>query len=76
MILQGDCRERMAEMEENSIDAIVCDPPYELGFMGKKWDGSGIAYDQEVWRQAWLSAGVRGQQNGTQTGMCHRGCRI
>ena len=53
MILQGDCRERMAEMEENSIDAIVCDPPYELGFMGKKWDGSGIAYDQEVWRQAW-----------------------
>jgi site-specific DNA-methyltransferase (adenine-specific) len=43
----------MAEMEENSIDAIVCDPPYELGFMGKKWDGSGIAYDQEVWRQAW-----------------------
>ncbi|MDD5049985.1 MAG: DNA methyltransferase [Methanoregulaceae archaeon] len=53
MILQGDCRERMAEMEESSIDAIVCDPPYELGFMGKKWDGSGIAYDQEVWRQAW-----------------------
>ena len=53
MILLGDCRERMAEMEESSIDAIVCDPPYELGFMGKKWDGSGIAYDQEVWRQAW-----------------------
>jgi len=53
LILLGDCRERMAEMEENSIDAIVCDPPYELGFMGMKWDGSGIAYDQEVWRQAW-----------------------
>ena len=53
MILQGDCRDRMAGLEENSVDAIVTDPPYELGFMGKKWDGSGIAYDQEVWRQAW-----------------------
>jgi len=53
LILQGDCRERMAEMEENSIDAIVCDPPYEIGFMNRGWDSNGIAYDQEVWRQAW-----------------------
>lgn len=30
MILQGGCRDRMAEMEDNSIDAIVCDPPYGL----------------------------------------------
>jgi len=42
----------MAEMPDNSVDSIVCDPPYELGFMGKAWDASGIAYDQEVWRQA------------------------
>lgn len=48
----GDCRQRMAEMLDNSVDSIVCDPPYELGFMGKSWDASGIAYDQEVWRQA------------------------
>jgi len=42
----------MAEMPDNSVDAVVCDPPYELGFMGKSWDASGIAYDVEVWRQA------------------------
>jgi len=42
----------MAEMPDNSVDSIVCDPPYELGFMGKAWDASGIAYDQDVWRQA------------------------
>jgi SAM-dependent methyltransferase len=42
----------MAEMETASVDSIVCDPPYELGFMGKSWDASGIAYDLEVWRQA------------------------
>ena len=48
----GDCRQRMAEMPDNSVDSVVCDPPYELGFMGKSWDASGIAYDLEVWRQA------------------------
>lgn len=48
----GDCRTLMAEMPDNSIDAVCCDPPYELGFMGKSWDSSGIAYDVEVWRQA------------------------
>jgi len=33
-ILQGDCREKLREMEESSIDAIVTDPPYELEFIG------------------------------------------
>jgi site-specific DNA-methyltransferase (adenine-specific) len=51
-IMVGDCRESMATLEAESVDAVVCDPPYELGFMGKKWDASGIAYDLEVWRQA------------------------
>jgi DNA modification methylase len=40
-ILQGDCIERMAEMEEASIDAVVCDPPYGIGFMGHEWDQPG-----------------------------------
>jgi site-specific DNA-methyltransferase (adenine-specific) len=51
-IIVGDCRVSMAQMETASVDSIVCDPPYELGFMGKSWDASGIAYDLEVWRQA------------------------
>jgi site-specific DNA-methyltransferase (adenine-specific) len=50
--MTGDCREVMAGMADGSVDAIVTDPPYELGFMGKSWDASGIAYDLEVWRQA------------------------
>lgn len=32
------------------FDGVLCDPPYELGFMGKSWDSSGIAYDVEMWR--------------------------
>lgn len=51
-IIVGDCRESMAALPAESVDAVVCDPPYELGFMGKSWDASGIAYDVEVWRQA------------------------
>jgi DNA modification methylase len=31
------------------FDAILCDPPYELGFMGKSWDSSGIAFDTDMW---------------------------
>jgi site-specific DNA-methyltransferase (adenine-specific) len=34
----GDCRDVMATMDAESVDAIVCDPPYGLSFMGKGWD--------------------------------------
>lgn len=29
--------------------ALLCDPPYELGFMGKKWDGGGVSFRPETW---------------------------
>ena len=34
----GDCLEVMASMPDNSVDSVVTDPPYGLGFMGRKWD--------------------------------------
>ena len=37
-IIQGDCIEEMKKLEENSVDAIITDPPYGLEFMGKEWD--------------------------------------
>ena len=37
-LITGDCLEKMKEMEENSIDTIITDPPYGLKFMSKKWD--------------------------------------
>jgi DNA modification methylase len=51
-LINADCIQAMREMAENSVDSIVTDPPYELGFMGKKWDSSGIAFNVEVWQQA------------------------
>ena len=48
-LLLGNCLEKLAEMPDCSIDAIVTDPPYGLSFMGKKWD-----YDvpgEDIWRE-------------------------
>jgi site-specific DNA-methyltransferase (adenine-specific) len=50
-VIIGDCREVMAGMDASSVDAVVTDPPYELGFMGKKWDASGIACSVDLWRE-------------------------
>jgi DNA modification methylase len=47
------CLAILPTLPDASVDAIVCDPPYELGIMGKAWDASGIAYNTEVWRQCW-----------------------
>jgi site-specific DNA-methyltransferase (adenine-specific) len=51
-LFEGNCLEVMKTMETDSIDSIVTDPPYELGFMGKSWDSSGIAFNVEVWQEA------------------------
>jgi len=48
----GDCVEALAEMEPNSIDTCITDPPYGLSFMGKDWDHGvpGVHYWEAVWR--------------------------
>jgi len=51
-IENGDCRLLLAQLPDNSVDAIVTDPPYELGFMGKAWDSTGIANDPTLWAEA------------------------
>lgn len=51
LIYQGNNLDILPELQSNSVDSIVCDPPYELGFMGKSWDNSGIAYSVELWKQ-------------------------
>lgn len=52
-VYNEDCRETMKRMPDNYLDSIVTDPPYELGFMGKHWDSSGIAYNVDLWREAY-----------------------
>jgi site-specific DNA-methyltransferase (adenine-specific) len=50
-LLKGDCLQKLKELEDNSIDSVVTDPPYEIGFMGKGWDDSGIANNPELWKE-------------------------
>ena len=42
----GDCIEVMAAMPAESVDAVVCDPPYGLEFMGKEWDAPKPSWDK------------------------------
>ena len=50
-IYNGSMLDMLEVIEQNSIDSIVCDPPYELGFMGEKWDSSGIAFQSKTWEK-------------------------
>jgi DNA modification methylase len=51
VVFHGSNLDVLPTLPDNSVDAIVTDPPYELGFMGKSWDSSGIAYSVELWQE-------------------------
>jgi len=48
-IIQGDCLLSLKELDDNSIDLIVTDPPYGYKFMGKTWDKAIIGVD--IWKE-------------------------
>lgn len=50
-IICGDSLQVLCTIADASIDCCVTDPPYELGFMGKSWDSTGIAYNVDLWRE-------------------------
>ena len=54
MILNGDCIKEMQKLIDDGVqvDSVVTDPPYELGFMGRSWDSTGIAFQKETWELA------------------------
>jgi DNA modification methylase len=49
-VYAGDCLDVLAELPDNSVDAVVTDPPYGLDFMGKHWDTGAVAFDTTVWK--------------------------
>lgn len=52
-LYQGSMLDMLDVIEPNSIDAIVTDPPYELNFMNKGWDNSGIAFQKITWKKCY-----------------------
>ena len=52
-LYHGNMLDMLEVIEKESIDSIVTDPPYELNFMGKGWDNSGIAFQKETWQKCY-----------------------
>lgn len=46
----GDCLNVLKTLPDNSVDAIVTDPPYGLKFMNKHWDYDVPSVD--IWKEA------------------------
>lgn len=55
----GDCTQRLKDLEDNSVDAVLCDPPYGLKFMSKGWDNIGEGSQQREWHRKWLTESYR-----------------
>ena len=52
-LLDGDCLDVLKTLAENSVDSVVCDPPYGIAFMGRGWDKFGTPIGFQNWTTAW-----------------------
>lgn len=52
-IITGDCIEEMRKLDDESVDAVITDPPYGLSFMGKEWDGFSNNEALQEWTREW-----------------------
>jgi len=50
MLILGDSKEKLKDLEDNSVDGLVSDPPYGMSFMGKDWDKA--LPDIEIWKES------------------------
>lgn len=48
-IIVGDILRFAAHYQGPRFHGVLCDPPYELGFMGKSWDSRGVSFRAETW---------------------------
>ena len=55
----GDCRLKMQEIEAESIDAVVVDPPYGISFMDKEFDKLGDPQQQQEFHRQWAVEAFR-----------------
>ena len=55
----GDCLDVLATLPDASVDAVVTDPPYSLGFMGREWDTHRSAVAFQQWCEQWAAQCLR-----------------
>ncbi|MFD5081885.1 DNA-methyltransferase [Kitasatospora sp. NPDC058406] len=49
----GDSLTTLPTLPDRSVDAVITDPPYEIGIASHSWDSTGIAYNVNLWRECW-----------------------
>lgn len=60
-IIRGDAFGVLDAFEEESVHAVVTDPPYNLdgGFMGEEWDDLGKPKQYQKWSEEWARKALR-----------------
>lgn len=64
LVMKGDCLDQMRELESESVDGVLCDPPYGLKFMDKDFDDLGEGRQQIEWHTLWLEEAYRVLRSG------------
>lgn len=73
-LFHGDCVEVLKTLPDNSVDAVVTDPPYGIRFMGKAWDGEDIEEMTRKRRESKpMPDGVGGPNGGYQSASTEAG---
>jgi DNA modification methylase len=61
LVLHADSLKLLPELPENSVEAVITDPPYGIGFRGEAWDGGklteGSAFQE--WTSGWAAEVLR-----------------
>ena len=52
-LYRGDCLDVLRDLPDASVDTVITDPPYMIGFMGKAFDNpkDNIAGSVDLWRE-------------------------
>jgi DNA modification methylase len=54
-LIEADALALLARLPDNSVDCVITDPPYGIGFHDESWDEPSTAEAFERWAQAWAS---------------------
>ncbi len=55
----SDCIAYLKTLPDNSVDAIVTDPPYLINFMNKEWDAAKDGNEMQAWHSRWCEQAFR-----------------
>lgn len=59
-LINSECVQELSKYESNSIESIICDPPYGLRFMDREFDNLGSTGREQIeWHKQWLMQAYR-----------------